>query len=745
MGKLGTITRRTFLISAVAITGGVVFGYWKYKQPHGNPLLKDIDEGAGALTPYVLIDQNGISIVAPRAEMGQGIHTTLAAMVAEELDVTLEQVNVLHGPASKAYFNAVFMEDGLPFASLDESGLAEGARSFTEIPAKLIGMQLTGGSTSTYDHYDKMRTAGAAARESLLQAAANKTGIDVGSLSTSNGKVITPEGKELTYNELASAAAEIEPSAEPALKPRSEWKLLGKSQDRVDIIPKSTGTAEFGVDIDLPNMLYATVKVNPNLLNPMNSFDASKAESMRGVKKIIEIENGIAVVATNSWYAFQAIKAIECDWVPANYPVSTDGLRQLVVDSFEGWSNSKNRNDGDVDDALENGEVISGEYEVPFLAHATMEPMNATAWLHDGQLDIWAGNQIPTQVVIDAKKITGLSEENINVKTPLMGGGFGRRAEIDFVKQAVQIAKEMEGVPVKMTWTREEDTTHDYYRPLAMARFEAVMGETAPTAIDLKLAASGVFGAQFGRWGYPLAGPDNSIVQAAWDQPYGVENYRVTGYKAETVFPVMFWRSVGASQNAFFHESMIDELAHAKGLDPLQMRLDMMTDEPSKKVLEKVRDMSNWNQSLPEGHARGVGFCLSFGVPTAQVIEIAEQSGKIKIVNAYIVADVGIALDPRNIEAQLTGGMLFGLTAAIMGEITITDGKVDQTNFHNYNSIRMNQSPNFEVGILENGSKIKGVGEPGTPPAAPALSNAIFALTGKRIRKLPLNKEVDFA
>ena len=746
MSKLATITRRTFLLGSVAITGGVVFGYWKYQQPHGNPLLDDLQEGEAALTPYVLINQNGITIVAPRAEMGQGIHTTLAALVAEELDVSLAQVRVIHGAASKAYFNAAILEEGVAFAATDESALAEGVRGLTQIPAKFLAMQLTGGSSSIPDAYHKMRVAGAAARESLMLAAAQQWGVQVDTLSTANGMVSASNGEQISYIELATAAAKIQPNAEPELKSPADWKLLGKSQQRVDLVPKSTGTAEFGIDIRLPNMLYATVKVNPNLLNPMKSFDASKAQGMRGVKKIMAIENGVAVIATNSWYAFQAANAIEFDWAAANYPATTEQLRQLVVDSFAAKPNSQNRDDGDVD-AVINGadKVISAEYEVPYLAHATMEPMNATAWLHDGQLQIWAGNQSPTQVLKEAEKITGLSADNIKVHTPLMGGGFGRRAEMDFVKQAIEIAKAMSGTPVKMTWTREEDTCHDYYRPLAMASFQAVMGEKLPTAIDLKLAAPSVFGSQLGRIGLPASGPDVSIVQAAWDQPYGVDNYRVTGYMAETVFPVSSWRSVGASQNAFFHESMMDELAHSKGLDPLQMRLDLITHEPSRQVLEKVRELSGWDTTLPAGHGRGVAFCLSFGVPTAQVIEVAQINNKIKIVNAVIVADVGVALDPRNIEAQLSGGMHYGLAAAMMGEITITDGKVNQSNFHDYGSIRLNQSPNVQVAILENGHKIRGIGEPGTPPAAPALANAIFAVTGKRIRKLPLNKEIKFA
>lgn len=745
MGTLGKITRRTFLVASVGIAGGVVFGYWKYKQPYDNPLEDDLKEGEATLTPYVLINQYGITIIAPRAEMGQGVYTTLAAMVAEELDVTLEAVNVVHGPASNAYFNSAVLEEGIPFAATDHGAVAESVRNFTKVPGKFLGLQITGGSSSVPDAFEKMRTAGAAAREVLMKAAAQKLDVDISSLKTDNGNIMAQDGTSLSYTELAVDAAAIEPPAEPKLKPQSEWKLLGKSQDRVDVVAKSTGTAEFSIDTELPNMLYASVRMNPRLGAALNSFDASKAQSMQGVKKVVEIDGGVAVIASNTWYAFKAINAVDCDWAQAEYASDTAGLFKAVEDSFtEEHQDSQFRNDGDVETALQGADVISGEYRVPYLAHAPMEPLNATAWLRDGKLDIWAGNQLPTQALKEGAAITGLDEADIRVHTTMMGGGFGRRAEMDFIILAIKIAKQMEGSPVKTTWTREEDTTHDYYRPMAIARFKAAMGDKAPSAFDLQLAAPSVVESQMGRLGVPVGGPDISIAQAAWDQPYGIENYRVTGYRTPKAFPVSSWRSVGASQNGFFHESMIDEMAHTKGLDPMQMRIDMMTHEPSRKVLEAVKEMSSWGAPLPEGHGRGVAFVLSFGVPTAQVIEVADTDKGIKILQAWAAVDVGTALDPRNIEAQVFGGMNFGLAAAMMGEITVENGEVQQSNFHNYNSIRINQAPAVEVKVLENGKKIRGIGEPGLPPAAPALANAIFAATGKRIRELPMNKQVKF-
>jgi len=746
MSTLGKLTRRTFLVASTAIAGGVMFGYWKYKQPYENPLEDDLGNDQAAITPYVLIDQSGISIVAPRAEMGQGVYTTLAAMVAEELDLSLEAIKVIHGPASKAYFNAAALEEGIPFAATDHGTVAESVRKFTKVPGKFLGLQITGGSSSVPDAFEKMRVAGAAAREVLVKAAAQRWQIDEALLRTDNGRVIAENGESLGYSELAVDAALIQPPEQPILKPKSAWKLLGKSQNRVDVVAKSTGTAEFSIDISLPDMLYASVRMNPRLGAPLNGFDASKAQAMRGVKKIIQIGNGIAAVASNTWYAFQAVNAVDCDWAEAEYANDTQGLFKAIEDSFHrDHRDSQLRDDGDVAQALESADqVISGEYRAPYLAHAPMEPLNAVAWLRGGKLDIWAGNQLPTQALIEGAAITGLDQSDIRVHTTLMGGGFGRRAEMDFIIQAIEIAKAVEGTPVKTTWTREEDTTHDFYRPAAIARFSAIMGDTRPTAFDLQLASPSVSESQMGRLGIPLAGPDVFIAQGAWEQPYAIEHYRVTAYRTPKAFPVSSWRSVGASQNGFFQESMLDEMAYSQGLDPMQMRIDMMEHEASLKVLEAVKKMSNWEAPLPEGHGRGVAFVLSFGVPSAQVIEVINTDHGIKIHKAWAAVDVGIALDPRNIEAQVFGGMNFGLAAAMMGEITVSNGEVQQTNFHTYNSIRINQAPTVEVKVLENGEKIRGIGEPGVPPAAPALANAIFAASGKRIRELPLSKKVKF-
>ena len=746
MGRIGKIARRTFLLGSVAVVGGVAFGYWKYKQPYGNPLDDRLADGEASLTPYVKIASDGITIITPRAEMGQGVHTTLAAMVAEELDVDLDAVKVEHGPASYAYYNEAALEEAVPFQPTDHSTMAEAMRGFTKVPAKFLALQITGGSSTTPDGFVKMRKAGAAARTVLVQAAAQKLGAPEASLKTESGHVIAPDGTKVAYTELATLAAAIEPPADPELKPQSEWRLLGETQPRIDMVSKVTGTAPFGIDTELDGMLYATVRVNPYLGAGVKSYDASETLGMRGVKKVVEVTNGLAVVATNTWYAMEGAKALEVEWEPAPYPLTVEEHFAEVAASFtEDRQDSQNRNDGDVEAALAGGDVTEIEYRAPYLAHATMEPMNATAWLRDGKLDVWAGNQHPTLARQFASNVTGVPAEEIEIHTPYLGGGFGRRGEMDYVQLAVEVAKAMEGAPVKTTWSREEDQCHGYYRPIAMGRIKAVMEDGAPKAMDISLAAPAAIIDAFSRQGLPAAGPDGSIPMAAWEQPYTFDNYRVTAFKVPTMLPVTFWRSVGGSQNAFFQESALDELAHGAGVDPVEMRLKSLTHGPSRKVIEAVAEMSNWGADLPEGHGRGMAFCLSFGVPTAEVIEVADTDDGIKILKAFAAVDVGVALDPGNIEAQVMGGLNYGLSAAIMSEITLDNGEVEQTNFHNYDAMRMYQAPSIEVQILENADKIRGIGEPGTPPAAPALANAIFAATGARLREMPFSNFVDFA
>ena len=730
MSKLGKIARRTFLFGTVAIVGGVAFGAYKVNQDYPNPFEGDPDKIT--LNPFLFVDQTGITLIAPRAEMGQGTHTTWAALIAEELDVDLDQVNVIHGPAAKAYYNSALMEAALPFLDYKVKGFQHGMRSFVGDISKLLGTQMTGGSTAMKDGFDRMREIGASARETFKQAAAERWGLKRSELVTARGVVTAPDGSSLSYEELAEEAARIDPPRVD-LRPRSEWRLLGKTQPRVDMLGKATGTAEFGADVRLDGMKFATVRMNPRRTG-MKQYDATAAQTMPGIEKIVDLGDGIAVIASNTWLAMQAANAVEIEWEKAEYADTDVQFAQLKA-TFADEPNATPRDEGDVEQKFD-GTLVQAEYNVPALAHATMEPMNATALYTADSLTVWSGNQAPGSVQSACANVVGLDPENVEVITPYLGGGFGRRAETDFSVMAAKVAKAMPGVPVKTTWSREEDMRHDKYRPPALARFKGVVKDGQAVMLDGQLASQTVL---------PIPGPNRENVTGSFDQPYGIPNYRMRGYLADLGLPVGFWRSVGASSNGFVFESFIDEMAHAAGRDPLEFRLELIRreHEPSAKLLETVREMSGWTGQTLEGIGRGVAFTYSFGTPVAEAIEVQDTGRGIKITNCWIAVDPGIALDPGNIEAQMVGGAIYGLSAAAYGEITFADGEVEQFNFPDYDALRMHTAPNFEVRILENNRYMGGIGEPGTPPAAPALANALFDLTGIRARELPLMKTFD--
>ena len=745
MSRLGTIARRTFLVGSAAITGGVAVGWYGYRRAPTNPLLSGLGADETALTPYVLIDQGGVTIITPRADLGQGAYSVQAALVAEELDLDWNDVKVSPGPPSAAYYNGVAAAEGLPVAATDQGPLARAMRLAGDVGAKFLGLQITGGSSTVPDAFEKLRIAGAVARDMLLSAASRQTGVAKADLTTKDGAVLTPDGRSLSYASLAKIAATIDPPTDVGLRPQASWRHLGKPMRRIDILSKSTGTATYGIDLRMPGMVYATVRANPRVGGGLMGYDASAAERARGVIKIAPVTGGVGVIADNSWRAFQAADLITFDWGPAPYPETSAAMFAAVADSFTpARRDSRLKNDGDVDAALAGAEIIAAEYRVPYLAHAPLEPMNATVRLKDGRLDIWTGTQIPGFVVASAAALTGLAPENIRLHAQLNGGSFGRRLEDDYVRQAVELAKALPGAPIKMTWTREEDMTHDFPRPLGVARMRGAVKDGRVDAYDLSIASPSVTSSQGGRWGLPVPGPDTAIVAGAWDQPFRIPHYRVTGYRAPEMRPVSSWRSVGASGNGFVHDGFLDELIHAAGADPLKERLRLCWHESSKKVLEAVGEMSNWGADLGKDRGRGVAYALSFGVPVAEVVEVTNTAKGIRIDKVFVALDVGTVLDPVNFENQVQGGVIWGLGHAMNAELTFADGKIEQTNFHAYEGMRLHQTPKIEIRALTIGSPIRGVGEPTVPPAAPALANAIFAATGLRIRELPLNKHISF-
>lgn len=747
MANWKKITRRSFLALGAAFAGGAAFGVYKVNEVPSNPLTAS--DGAIPLNPWVIINPDGITVIAPRAEMGQGISTTLAALVAEELDVDWATVRVLHGPPAQAYFNAGFTER---MASRPDYQIASEPKSHNvllEAVPKIFSLQMTGGSTGAIGGFVQMRLAGATAREALKAAAAKRLGVDPGTLTTRDGQVIGSE--TFTYADLASEAVDLVAQDVPLRDP-STWRYVGKSMPRLDMLAKSTGTETFGIDTWLPGMKFATVRMNPRRGGAMLGFDPAPALAVAGVEKVVDLGTGIAVIANTTWTAIQAAQLVDVQWGEADYPPDSAAILDRVAMAFDDEPDSRLIDEGNVEAELAKEDVITAEYRIPFLAHASMEPLNATAWLKpDGTAEIWCGNQAPIMVRDACAKALNLASDKVTLHTPVMGGGFGGRTDSVPAVLAAKVAAALPGTPVKLTYSREEDMTQDFYRPAAIARLSGRVADGKATALWGRTAAPSATRNALSRMiGFAPPGPDRATVEGGFDQPYGFANYRYDGHVADLSVPLGFWRSVGNSMNAFFLESFVDELAHAANADPLAFRLDLMreTHAPSAKVLEAVRDLSGWGQMKRPGFGRGVAFCYSFGTPVAQVIEVEDTPDGIRLTRAFIACDPGLAMDPSIIEAQMSGAMIYGLSAAIQGAISFADQQVVETNFYDYEPLRIGQTPAIEVTILQNNGAtghIGGVGEPGTPPAAPALANAIFDLNGVRARELPLNRSVSFA
>ena len=750
MGHMQRISRRAFLVGSAAVAGGIAFGsYGEAHQAdltsHGNPLTAGLGPNSASFNPWVEISPEKITLIAQHADIGQGVGSVQPIMIAEEMDLDPGQFEIRFAGPSPAYFNTGFAEELAPFLAADQSPAAEEARAAAFESLRKSGLQMTGGSSTVPDTYEKLRVAGAVARETLKAAAAKRAGVAVADVRTQSGHVILPDGNKIPYVELAAEASKIPPVLDAKPRDHSQWRILGKPMTRLDVRSKAMGELKFGIDMKMDGMLFASVKLNPAKGQPLKSYNASKAQSMPGVKKILEIKNGVAVIATNSWYAMKAVEAIDCKWAPSAYPAEqADHWKNLEASFKPQFLGKEWRKIGDINAGLKDGTPVKAEYRAPYVAHQPLEPLNGVAVASDKGLEIWVGHQSPQAVQSIAAAAIGIKPEQVIFHNQWVGGSFGHRLEFENVRVLAEIANQMRGTPIKLVFSREEDFLQDIPRQISVARYTGSVKKGKIVAADLKLVGTAPFKGLLERMGSPSKDPDPQLAAGLWNVYYDIPNFRATSYEAQGLSPCTTWRSVGASTAGFFTESFIDELIYAAGLDPMKARIEMCTVPTYRKLLETVAEMSSWTGPLGKGKGRGVAFVESFGTPTAEVVEVTMTDRGIRIDKVWVAVDVGKVMDPINFENQVQGGVIWGLGHAINCELTYAKGAAQQTNYNHHEAKRLYQCPVIEVRGLENDPKVRGVGEPPVPPAAPALANAIFAATGKRIREMPFNKFIDF-
>ena len=742
MSRIGRIARRTFLLGSAAIAGGVAFGAYVVRRPHDNPLAEGLPEGAATFNPWVMIDAERITLITPHIDIGQGAVHIQAALIAEEMDLEFGQFETEFGPPSPAYWNRAFAEEAAAALAATSPMSQAIAHSLASAATKVLGVQGTGGSTSVPDSFQKLREAGAVARETLKAAAEKETGVARAEMRTEKGAVVLPDGTRLPYQALAGTAATLEPVTDVTLRDPSEWRLLGRPMQREDIVAKSTGTQRYGIDLALDGMVHAAVRLSPRR-SPVESFDDGAARAVPGVIDVVPITNGLAVMARHTWAAMQGARALEVSFAPAPYPAEQAEHWTLLEQSFtEDRLDAAWREDGDWRPEVA---TVEATYRAPYVAHQPLEPMNAIVRVTDDGAEVWTGHQMPRFLQMQVASVTGHDAEAVTFHNQYSGGSFGHRLEFEHVKQAAEVARQMPGVPVKLTYSREEDFLQDFPRHIAVARAAGTVEGGRITGLKVDVAAPSVIASQAGRLGQSLPGPDSQITAAIWDAPYAPDVFHVRGYRAEGLAPTSSWRSVGASYGGFFIETLVDELAHAGGLDPVEARLGLISDPVARGVLEKAAEMANWGSDPGPGRARGVALAKSFGVPVAEIVEVADSDRGLRITRVWVASDSGPVLDPVNIENHIQGGVIWGLGHAMNSEITYADGMAQQTNYHDAPAMRLYQAPEIEVATLSANPSIKGIGEPPVPPAAPALGNAIFALTGTRLREMPFSRFVTFA
>ena len=705
-------SRRTLMTGALA--GGFVLAF-RLPLKAANEPEQPPDNPAGQFAPnaFIRIDHSGkTTLVMPQVEMGQGVYTAVAMILADELDADFAAVTLEHAPPNdKLYGNPTF------------------------------GVQVTGNSNSIRSFWKPLRVAGATARAMLVQAAAGQWQVDPASCSAADGKVTHgASGRVLAYGDLVDAASSIPAPQNPPLKNPKDFALIGKPLKRLDTPNKTDGKVVYGIDAMLPGMKFATLAQCPVFGGKVAHVEDSAAKAVPGVRQIVVLEDLVAVVGDHTWAAKQGLDALVITWNEGpNAKISSADIWQDLRDASK-KDGVVAKSVGDIAKGITQGERIDGEYELPFLAHATMEPLNCTVHVTADACEIWTGTQVMTRVQSTAAQVAGLPVDKVIVHNHLLGGGFGRRLEADMVAAAVRIAKQVDG-PVKVMWTREEDIRHDIYRPVYRDTISASLQNGKIVAWKYKISGSSIMA----RWAPSIFinGIDIDAVDSAVDMPYDIPNLQVQYVRAEPpAVPTGFWRGVGPNNNVFAVECFIDELARKAGKDPVDFRRGMLDKNPRlKAALDLVAEKSGWGQPLPARTGRGVSIQPSFGSFIATVVEAeVDEKGEVYLRRVTSAVDTGIAVNPDTIRAQLQGGLIFGLTAALYGEVTIANGRVQQSNFNDYRMLRIDQVPNIEVHVINSGADPGGIGETGVTAGPPALRNAIYAATGVALRRLPIDR-----
>jgi isoquinoline 1-oxidoreductase beta subunit len=706
------LSRRAFLTGAAS---GLVVGFFVPAPLKRFAMAQEAPPATATILPPVnsflrIGSDESVTVLLAHSEMGQGIWTTLPMMVNEELDADWSRFRVEHAPTAPEYHSPIFP------------------------------IQMTGGSTTTWSELDRYRQVGATARALLVSAAAARWGVAPGDCRTEKGFVICGD-KRASYGSLAEAAAKLPAPGKVQLKDPADWKVIGKPTRRLDTPEKITGRAKFGMDVRLPGMLTAVVAHPPTFGGKAKGFDASAAKAVPGVRAVFAVPSGVAVVADHFWAAKKGRDALKVDWdLGPHADVDTAKLRESYLEKSKS-AGAQAAAGGDVEKALGANSLVA-EYSLPYLAHAPMEPLNCTVGRTADGCEVWTGTQFQTVDQQRVAQILGLKPEQVALHTTFLGGGFGRRANIasDFVVEAAHVAKNLDK-PVKVVWTRDDDIRGGYYRPMAIHRVEGSLdAQGKPQAWRHRIVSQSIVA------GSPFAGMikdgiDPTVVEGASDSPYvtAIGHHRVDLHTVDPGVPVLWWRSVGHSHTAFAVESFVDELAHAAKRDPLEFRRALLEKSPRvRAVLELAAEKAGWGTPPPAGRARGLAVHESFGSIVAHVAEVSVEDGRIRVHRMVCAIDCGVCVNPLGVAAQMESAVAFGLSAALHGELTMKEGRVQESNFHDYRVLRLHEMPQVEVHIVESREKSGGAGEPGTPPVAPAVANAVFALTGKRLRELPL-------